>query len=219
MTKSLVRVVLCVCIWSATPFHAQAQQFREPELASAGELVHPFSSIVYGTVAVELTVSQAGDVESVNVTRDVATLSLEAVRDVQKWTFRPAISDGNPIASKASVILMFNPRLNNPPGIPLTPEAELSDGEVSRFAPPKVMHVVYPRYPISSVGMGTVVLEVQVGLSGEVELMRVVRDIKSLTPEAIEAVKRWTFRPARLDGRETPSRAWVAILFTRPPSL
>jgi TonB family protein len=196
----------------------ESRLFKEVELLTAGELVHPFNSLAYGTVATEVTVSSAGAVKSVHVIRDVAPLTSEAIRDVMVWTFKPATLDGKNISSRAAIILVFSPPLNNPPVSPLPPAGQPPEEQNQgvEFSPPQVTDVVYPRYPINSEAQGTVILQTTVGLSGQVETVKVVRDITSLTSEAIGAVKRWKFQPGTVDGEAVRSNAIVAILFTRP---
>jgi TonB family protein len=193
-------------------------QFKEPEITSAGELIHPYNSIAYGTISLEITVSPLGAVTTVQVIRGVTSLTSEAAHDVKAWTFKPATLGEKAVSSKAAVILMFNPPLNNPPTIPLPPPTEYPDeqGNGLSFSPPLVTDVTYPRYPIHSVAQGTVVLQVIVGSSGKVESVQTIRDIEPLTAEALLAVRRWEFDPATMNGTQLPSRVTVAIFFTRP---
>jgi TonB family protein len=81
------------------------------------------------------------------------------------------------------------------------------------------METIYARYPIQSVAAGTVALEVKVDSSGQVVAVKVLRDIASLTPEAVRAIKNWKFEPGTLNGREIPSNVVTAFLFTNPSSL
>ncbi len=80
------------------------------------------------------------------------------------------------------------------------------------FEAAQVISAVGPVYPVNSVAQGTVVLEVTVGPSGRVEQVKVIRDIPSLTSEAVKAVRGWSFRPARLEGR--PVRTAIPVAFT-----
>jgi len=81
-----------------------------------------------------------------------------------------------------------------------------------RFAPAEIVSAADAYYPVNSVAFGTVVLQVTIGPSGKPEQVRVARDIPSLTPEALRAVKKWKFRPATLDGK--PVRSVIAVAFT-----
>lgn len=68
-------------------------------------------------------------------------------------------------------------------------------------------------YPVQSIAVGTVVLEVTVSEKGAVEDVRPIRKIQSLTETAVQSVKQWRFKPAVLDGRPTRSRTVVAVTF------
>ncbi|MBI1750285.1 MAG: TonB family protein [Acidobacteria bacterium] len=81
-----------------------------------------------------------------------------------------------------------------------------------RLEPVEIVSTAELYYPITSVAFGTVVLQVTVDSSGAIEDIKVIKDIKSLTPEAVKCVKQWKFRPARLDGK--PVRSTIAVAFT-----
>jgi outer membrane biosynthesis protein TonB len=85
-----------------------------------------------------------------------------------------------------------------------------------RYEPPQVLSAVDAAYPVNSVAFGTVVLEVGLNAAGKIERVAVVRDIPPLTGSAEQAVRQWTFRPARLDGRPVASSLPVAFTFVRP---
>ncbi len=84
-----------------------------------------------------------------------------------------------------------------------------------RFEPAEVVSVANTYYPPLSVAFGTVVLQVMIGESGEIEAIKVIRDIPSLTEEAVRSVKKWKFKPATLSGKPVRSIVPVAFTFTR----
>jgi len=84
------------------------------------------------------------------------------------------------------------------------------------FHPPAVVSTVEPTYPVNSVAFGTVILEVHLSESGEIEQVRVLNDIPPLTRQAEQAIAQWKFRPARLGDRPVPSVVPVAFTFVRP---
>ncbi|MFZ0211368.1 MAG: energy transducer TonB [Candidatus Acidiferrales bacterium] len=85
-----------------------------------------------------------------------------------------------------------------------------------QFEPPQIISAADVVYPITSVSWGTVVLEVSLDANGNVESVKVIRGIPSLTETALTAVKKWKFRPAKLDGRPIPSKLPVAFAFVPP---
>jgi outer membrane biosynthesis protein TonB len=104
------------------------------------------------------------------------------------------------------IILLTTPSFARKP-------VEESESEVSEFQEPEVVKASELRYPPNSIAYGVVVLEVTIGTEGNVEAMKARRDIVSLTPEAIRAVKVWKFKPAKLDGKPIRSKTMVAVVF------
>lgn len=94
--------------------------------------------------------------------------------------------------------------------------AQRDPAKEPRFEPAEVISAVDADYPPTSVAAGTVVFEVTIGPSGEIERIRRVREIPSLTESAERALKQWKFRPATLDGKPVRSRVAAAFSFTRP---
>lgn len=87
--------------------------------------------------------------------------------------------------------------------------------KLGQFEPAEVVSVVNTYYPPLSVAFGTVVLQVTIAESGEIQDIKVIRGIPSLTEEAIRSVKKWKFKSARLNGKPVRSAVPVAFTFTR----
>ena len=201
------------------PSRGSSSGFQEPRIAEASDIKYPPNSIANGTVVIKASIDDLGRVQDVKVICDVVSLSPAAVEAVKSWKFRPATLAGKPIPSSVSIAVVFNPALDNPPKAFLTCASRGPDEQTQDqfFSPPQALEVVYPRYPIQSVAAGTVVLELTVNPVGEVENVRILRDIPSLTNNAVETTKNWRFRSAALNGRSVPSTTVVAFLFRRPP--
>ena len=84
------------------------------------------------------------------------------------------------------------------------------------FQPPQVIAAVEPSYPANTVAGGTVVLKVTVGKSGEIEDVHVLQEAKGFTQQAIDAVRKWKFEPAKLDGKPVTASIPVAFSFSQP---
>ncbi len=82
-----------------------------------------------------------------------------------------------------------------------------------RFTPVRVVSTTEATYPITSVASGTVVLEAMIGQSGEIEDIKVIHGITSLTEAAESAVRKWKFRPATLGGKPLTTAIVVAFSF------
>jgi len=90
--------------------------------------------------------------------------------------------------------------------------AQLPEVREPRFEPAEVVSTVEPRYPAKSIATGTVILQVSLNETGAIEQVKVLKHVASLTAEAERAVRHWSFRPARLNGR--PVRSSLAVAFT-----
>ena len=84
------------------------------------------------------------------------------------------------------------------------------------YLPPEVAVGSFALYQPNSVGVGTVVLDVTIDKYGAVKKTDVIRDVPSLTPEAIAAVKRWTINAATFNGKAIASKLVVAYVFRSP---
>ena len=94
-------------------------------------------------------------------------------------------------------------------------ELSTSHGAGQQFQPAEVISAVDAAYPITSLAIGTVVLNAHVSASGKVEELTVVKGIPSLTEAAKKAVMQWKFRPARLDGVPIETEVPVGVTFVR----
>ncbi|MEN6633796.1 MAG: energy transducer TonB, partial [Candidatus Polarisedimenticolia bacterium] len=73
-----------------------------------------------------------------------------------------------------------------------------------------------PAYPEAARRMGIegdVVLDLSIDAAGRVVDARVARGAPPLAAAALDAAKRWRYRPALVDGRPSPARARATISF------
>ena len=82
---------------------------------------------------------------------------------------------------------------------------------------PEPVAYVAPDYPPKARVQGTVVLFVRVRRDGSAEEPRVVRSVPELDRAAIEAVRRWTWKPAiGGDGKPVDAEVAVPVRFVKP---
>jgi periplasmic protein TonB len=86
----------------------------------------------------------------------------------------------------------------------------------ANFEPAEILSAAEAVYPQNSIAAGTVVLQLTIGRSGQVEETKVIHDIPSLTPEAIRSAMKWKFRPAALNGEAVSTKVIAAFTFVRP---
>lgn len=85
---------------------------------------------------------------------------------------------------------------------------------------PRKLRDVVPVYPAAARALrtqGLVILEVTINESGTVVDAKVLRSLPGLDQAALDAVTRWTFAPARLNGQAIPVVMTVTINFTLTP--
>lgn len=84
------------------------------------------------------------------------------------------------------------------------------------LVPPKKVKDVSPDYPSRAEKeriQGTVVLEGTVTLEGKVADIEVIRSIPELDQAAIDAVEKWVYEPAAVDGVPTPMVTMITVNF------
>ncbi len=80
-------------------------RYTPPGIAAASFPEFPLGGMVYGSVALDVSVSANGEIGRVAVLRDIVSLTNQAEKAVKKWKFTPAQYDGRPM--RASVVLAF----------------------------------------------------------------------------------------------------------------
>jgi protein TonB len=127
---------------------------------------------------------------------------------VRPETYEPSVVDGAP-ATGLSVA--------EPP--PPPPPAQEPKGPVrlhSGIAAPRRVADALPVYPPiaqSARVEGIVIVEVVISETGDVTSAKVLRSIPLLDAAAIDAVKKWRFEPARLNGEAIPIVMTVTVNF------
>ena len=86
-----------------------------------------------------------------------------------------------------------------------------------RIAPPTQTKKVQPVYPQSAQAdkvQGIVILEAIIGVDGKVSDVRVLRSVPLLDKAAVDAVSKWEYTPALLEGKPTAVVTTVTVTFT-----
>lgn len=95
------------------------------------------------------------------------------------------------------------------------PIPQVQDNE-EQLRIPFPLSVVPAPYPPQSLFGGEVILDALVGANGNVTDINVVHGDPPFLDKAQRAVQTWSFRPARIDDRETDERVAVAFEFAEP---
>ena len=197
--------------WSAPAFVA-------PGINSAGNIAYPTNVATPGIVTLMAKLDNSGNVQNLDVLRDLPALSSVASAAVKSWGFTPASLDGQAVPSVLPISVVFNPF--NPGGVGYSSQtisiSQATPGAAAEYMPPQITAASYATYPAMSVASGAVVLDVVVGSSGKVAKVHVVRGVQSLTPQATKAVKSWTFSAATFQGTPIGSHMVIAFVFPSP---
>jgi len=214
-------VSLLVSVTAASaprPDPRKPSQFVCPDIAAASDIPYPVDTIAAGAVSLLLSLDSSAKIQNVQILRDFPSLTSSVQTAVQNWTFSPATLHGQTVASELSVSVIFN--LFNPAGgaalqsLVLSPPQTIPP-DASQFTPPQITTASFANYPANSVSQGTVVLDVTVGKAGQVKTVRVIRDVPTLTQQAVAAVKTWQFNAATLRGQPIAAQIVIAFVFPR----
>ena len=191
-------------------------RFVPPDVTSATDIPYPVEVLASGLVTLALNISVAGQPPDVQVLRDIPGLTSLTSSIVKGWSYTPGKLDGNPAPSTITVEVVFNPGDSLNQSMKIAPVAPTPPPFPAGYLPPEVSVGSFALYQPNSVGVGAVVLDVTIDKYGAIKKTDVIRDVPSLTPEAIAAVKRWTINPATFSGKPIPSKMIVAFVFRSP---
>lgn len=95
-----------------------------------------------------------------------------------------------------------------------TPATVRVGGDVKPPLKTKNVAPVYPPIAVAAHTEGVVILEATIGTDGKVKDVKVVRSIKQLDDAAIDAVRRWEFKPTVIDGKPVQVIMTIPVNFT-----
>jgi TonB family protein len=131
---------------------------------------------------------------------------------VARWAFEPATDGGGSKASRVLVAALFRPPALFNVGPCGPPDTVL-------WAPPELpipVAVKPPTYPVHALGSGVVIVEVEIGPSGDVRSAQAIGDRTAFDGPAEEAARAWRFHPARRKGRPVTTVAYLVFGFQEP---
>ncbi len=147
-----------------------------------------------------------------------------AIDAISLYRFNPAIHEGKPVPVWMTHRIKFQPPKPNA-GLP--EDQNDTDGDkVFEFLEADVkpvnlnLHSVRPNYPdmAKEAGLtGSVFLKFKINVDGSVSDVRVLKGDEIFRKPAIEAVKRFRYQPAELDGKPVPVWMTQRLVF-RPPA-
>jgi len=172
---------------------------------------------IHGQVLVKVSVSETGDVDTVEVISGDPILAKAAVDAMRRWKFKPFIHDGKAIKASTRIPMDFGSDdqdlsgLENAPGDPKL--LQLPE-KVSRGMLVKRVQPVYPAIAMQGHIQGTVVLEVIIEKDGHISQVTPVSGPPVLVSAGVDAVRQWMYRPYTLNGEPVRVQTRVLVNFT-----
>jgi hypothetical protein len=214
--KAAVILLACIGLATTSPGVWAGSHFVPPDITAAGDIPYPVNNVASGLVSVAVNLSAGGQVQSVQVVRDIPGLTALVTNAVNSWTFTPGKLDGNAVPATISVQVVFNPGTLQNQNLQVPPGALVTPPNPTGYLPPEMSAAAYAPYPPGSVAIGTVVLDLVIDKYSEVKKATPIRSVASLTSVAIAAAKTWTVNPATFNEKKLDATLVVAFVFRSP---
>lgn len=224
--------MLAIVAWMLTVI-AVASAEAPFKAAEAVSVSNAFHILLYATnqivpdafVVLNLCLNAKGSIEKVDVLRDPVSMANIASLATRSWKFRPASDGGEAIASQVPIVFVYRP-LNIGPNFgsayalePIDLKPALTEQDCttkSTYAPAAILAAAYPDYPVNSVVWGSVIIQVTVDAMGRIKVREVLRPMLPFTQFALDALKKWRFQAAMLQGESVDSKVIVVFVFQSP---
>lgn len=190
----------------------QAGAFEPPRVVSSPFGGVPWGARAAGVVVLDVDVDDRGRVRGVETVKDVEPFGDSLRSSVSSWTFEPARDDGQAVEYPVLVAALVRPAMLQFPAPPPPPPPPPDAPEAIAFP----TEIAVPPYPANRVGGAAVLVEVEIDDRGRVVSAEIEGETSGFDDAALEAARRWVFRPAKHEGRGVPSRAYLLFVF-RPP--
>ena len=197
---------------------------------------------IQGTVILKVIIDKTGSIANLQLVSGHPLLAPAAIEAVKQWKYAPYELNGEVVEVETTVQVNFK-LADDPPnrGVPYAPDpgtdlpGSQSMGVISGVlssTPPRPLvgervseatmrelriqkiDPIYPGVAIQSKIQGTIVLDVRISPSGDVEQVVHRGGPLTLVPPAIEAVKQWKYRPFLKDGQAIAIVSTVRLNFS-----
>jgi TonB family protein len=216
---TFISLLLLMMFAMATTNAATERHFVPAKIRAAGKIPYPASSVDAGFVTLSINLDETGQVTSVDILRDLPSVSALAIAAVRSWTYSGATLNGKPVASTFTINILFDPGFLGADNIPLQPPSQIYPvpKKDPAYFPAQLNTATFAPYPANTKAQDSVVLNLTIGTTGNVTKVITLNDVPPLTASAIGALKNWSFSAASYEGAAIESQMVVAVVF-RPPS-
>lgn len=167
---------------------------------------------IQGQVVLHVEISEAGDVEHIDVLSGNPLLVPSTVESVKRWKYKPFLRGGKPIKVSTRVPLdfafarnvqeiMLDRNTASSASVPLAstlmplPAGIMTGRLVHKVAP------IYPAWARANHIAGTVVLRAWISMAGRIKNLIPVSGPRELIEPSIGAVQQWRYRPYVVNGK------------------
>jgi TonB family protein len=163
---------------------------------------------IKGAVELVVTIGTDGRVKAARTLHGPPLLAQAAEESVLQWRYKPTMLNGAPVESQSQVFVNFvGDRAAAAPPSPAPAAGAFQQAELILRKEP-----IHPGGELQSLA-GTVIFQARVGLDGRLSNIRVTDGPAELVPAALEAVKQWVYRPAKLDGQAIEADTQIGLRF------
>ena len=200
--------------WFAVIFNPATAKLKGPEASPRlvavapafveTKLLHGYQPPELPMVWTTIKLDAKGGPQEVSLESKDAEEFLPAINEsLKQWRFAAARHGGVAVASEVRVPFMVMP--------------VMKPHRAEKMSPPRAIKKVQPNYPIglrASRLQGQVVVEFVVTAEGAVTEAIVLRSTNPLFEEpALEAIRQWTFEPAKMNGKPVKTKMQMPISF------
>jgi TonB family protein len=109
--KVAIGVFILAGLLAATLVRTKAagtRTFEPATVVSSVDPVYPASSMSSGTVVLSVSIDAAGEIRGVKVVKSAGGFDSSALEAIKGWKFKPAMLEGEPVASNVPVAFSFS---------------------------------------------------------------------------------------------------------------
>jgi TonB family protein len=187
---------------------------QQAVLVSRKEPIYPAEARalgIGGQVRVMATIGKDGHVKTARAVAGPEQLREPAVAAVEQWFYKPTRLNGEPVETETQVTLNFMPASPGASGTNAAAPATTTGLETA-----ELIERVEPVHPGGELfnQSGTVVFRAKIGLDGRLNDIRVTDASAEFVSSALDAVKQWVYRPAKMNGSPVEAYTTITLRFT-----
>jgi TonB family protein len=222
-------LVFCICALAQSPTSTSTtvrpEEYKLDPIATGTAPYPPQAreGKIEGEVIAMMAISETGEVSNVQVIKGDQVLRKAVEDTVSQWKFKPIIKDDKaiPVIGKATFTFALSDAAQVASGVPgaIGPATErptrvrVSSGVsvgllLSKTAP------VYPEDARRARIQGAVLLRAVIDREGNVSQLDLIAGPPELVPAAMEAVKRWRYKPYLFMGAPVEVETQILVNFT-----